>query len=173
MKKSIALFIIIICLITTGCGTSKFGGAITGTQPLNDPKITYGEFPFEITYMINNETITVKDVYVCEYVGAFWDWNRGHFREWKGYVKNTNESSLLITEDADRKIYCFVGSAEFYMDDEEYPEQKPLSPRVFDVEKNDNINAEIMFFSSEEIMQYYGIKIISWNFSEPIINSFE
>ena len=133
------------------------------------PRETYGEFPFELTYRINDEIITVKDIYVCEYAGIAWSEANGKYREWSGYIKGTGESAILITEDADRKIFCFVGDAEFYMNDEIFPEKRPLTPRLYNVKKKSGIGP----LSQKEISEFYDVEIMSWKFSEPIENSFE
>ena len=134
------------------------------------PQTTYGEFPFELVYEINGEIITVKDVIVCEFDGFYMSEAGGKQRKWKSYFKETGqELGVFLTEDEDRIVYCYVGSAAFYMDDEKYPEERPLTPRVYD--KNKTINTEIL--SQEELLEIYNIKIISWNFSEPIENTFQ
>ncbi len=132
------------------------------------PQIEYGEFPFELTYKIDGETVTIKDVYICEYdgIGANEGW--GKYREWKGYIKGTNEELIFITEDSYRQIFCFVGDAEYYMNDEKYPEKRPLTPRLISVSKN----PVGPFLLGEEIGEYYNIELVSWEFSEPIEQSF-
>ena len=134
------------------------------------PQETYGEFPFELTYKINGEIITVKDIYVCEYAGVGWSEAGGKYRKWSGYIKGCGESAIFITEDSDRKIFCFVGDAEFYMNDEQYPEERPLTPRLYDVKKNVNVMNSL---NQDEIVAIYNIEIVSWKFSKPIENSFE
>ena len=138
-----------------------------------EPKFKYGEFPFELVYEIDGEIITVNDVYVCEYDGISADTGRGKYRKWEGYIKGTGKDAVFICGDNERKVYCFVGDAEFYMNDERYEEPRPLTPRVYAV-NNDSANYDIAFFNStEELMEYYKIRIISWKLSEPIENSFE
>ncbi len=134
------------------------------------PEETYGEFPFELTYKINGEIITIKDIYVCEYAGVGWSEAGGKYRKWNGYVKGSGETSIFITEDSDRKIFCFVGDAEFYMNDEQYPEKRPLTPHLYSVKKNADIMNSL---HQDEIAALYNIEIVSWKFSEPIENLFK
>ena len=133
------------------------------------PQETYGEFPFELTYKINEEIITIEDVYVCEYDGVGWDEGNGKHRKWSGWIKGCGETAIFITEDSDRKIFCFVGDAEFYMNDEQYPEGRPLTPRLYDVKKNVSIMDSL---DQDEIVTLYNIEIVSWSFSDPIENTF-
>lgn len=135
------------------------------------PNITYGEFPFELVYEIDGEVVTVKDTYICEYDGIGANEGTGKYRVWKGYIKGTGEETILLCEDEDREVHCFVGDAEYYMNDEKYPEKRPFAPRVFDTAKPNKFPKPELF-SSEEIMDYYGIKIISYKFTDPIENSF-
>ena len=135
------------------------------------PEITYGEFPFELVYEVDGEIITVNDVYICKYDGIGANEGTGKYRMWEGYIESSEEEAVILVEDHDRKIYCFVGDAEYYMNDERYPEQTPLTPRVYDVDKIQD--ATIDFHTTNEILEYYNIKIVSWKFSEPIKNSFK
>ena len=57
------------------------------------------------------------------------------------------------------------------MDDEEYPEQTPLSPRVYDIRKR-KYSMDYEIYTSDELLECYNINIISWKFSDPIENSF-
>ena len=135
------------------------------------PEVTYGEFPFELVYEVDGEVVAVNDVYICKYDGIGVNMGFGKHRVWKGYIKSSKEQAVLLTEDNDRKIYCFVGSAEYYMDDEKYPEQTPLSPRVYDIRKK-KYSMDYEIYTSDELLERYNINIISWNFSDPIENSF-
>lgn len=55
------------------------------------------------------------------------------------------------------------------MDDEKYPEKRPLTPRLYDITKNYNTYS----LTPDEIAEVYSIEIVSWNFSDPIENSFQ
>lgn len=143
------------------------GGMWFSAPNPSEPREVYGEFPFELTYRIGDDLVAVRDVYVCEYDGIGFNEGIGKYRKWKGYIQGTGETAVLVTEDAERKIYCFVGSAEFYMGDEMYPEQRPLAPRLYDVHNS------MTFYSQEELLSRYDIELISWTFSDPITNSFE
>ena len=133
------------------------------------PEITYGEFPFRLEYEINGERVVVEDTVVCEYGGVGWDEGQGKHRTWEGYLASSGEENVLVVTDGTRKIYCYVGSAEYYMGDEKYPEKRPLIPRLYMDDPNLLIS-EIAI--QDEIIAGYNIELISWEFTDPITNSF-
>ena len=136
------------------------------------PEHTYGEFPFSLTYKVNGETTTIKNTYVCVFEGVGWDTGRGFYRKWNGYVKETGLENVLIVEDSKMKVFCQVGDPQFYMgDDKDLSwENKSLSPpHIYLIKKSNNY----AYISVEEIKQTYGIESMSWEFSEPIKNSFK
>ena len=143
-------------------------GAWFSPRPL-EPTITRGEFPFRIDYKIGEEKFTVKDTFIAEFDGFGWNAGHGRYRLWRGWIKGSKESNLLLISDDIRKVYVFVGNAEFYMNDERWPIERPFTPHIFMV-KIEGVESSIMF--EEELMKEYSIKIIEYSFSEPIINSF-
>lgn len=132
------------------------------------PKTKYGEFPFSLTYKIDEEITTVKNIYVCEFDGLGWDTGRGFYRKWNGYVKDTGLENVLIFEDSERKIFCQVGDPYYYMSEYDNHlswENESLSPpHLYIVNKENNF----YYMSVDEIKQTYGIEIISWEFSNPV-----
>ena len=166
----VAIVILVVGSITSIPWLALFTGIQLSPSPPK-PEITYGEFPFELVYEVDGNLIIVNDVYVCKYDGIGSNTGTLKYRKWKGYIKSSKQQGVLLTEDDDREIYCFVGSAEYYMDDEEYPEQTPLSPRVYDIRKK-KYSMDYEIYTSDELLERYNINIISWNFSDPIENSF-
>ena len=125
------------------------------------PLITQGEFPFKLVYEINGEQKVVEDTVICKYDGIGMNEGQGKYRKWKSYIAGSGEPDVLLVVDGKRKVYCYVGSAEYYMDDKEYPEPRPLTPRVYTVGS----------YAPEELLAKYKIKLISWGFSDPIVNT--
>lgn len=125
------------------------------------PQVTYGEFSWELTYTVNDKTINIKDVYVCEYSGYDESIN---LRRWNGHIKSSKEVGFLIFNDKDTKVFCKLGDPSYYMGDSQ---QKP-HPII--IEDKDKISRVI---TENELLKNYGIKIISWNVMSPIENSFE
>lgn len=141
------------------------------SSPPPKPEITYGEFPFEITYQIKDEIVTIKDIYVCEYDGIGMNEGTGKYRKWKGYIKSTGEKGVLVVDDTPRQIFCSVGNSKYYMDDRESYDTDDYVPYIYYVQSDgENTKTGI---ASEGILSYYDIKIIDWKLSEPIENSFK
>ena len=185
MKKTI---LIIICVILAITILATIAFAVMSASPLivvelymlflpnpPRPEVKYAEFPFELVYEVEGEIISVKDFYVCKFTG--FEANAGSMqkhRKWDGYVKSTGEDYIIIIQDGDLIIKCFVGDAGYYMGDPEYADwytdEYPNEPDIH----IDRINALDIFTEEDEleIMDKYKIKIISWKFSDPIENSF-
>ena len=79
--------VIVIFSLNIFAWSSIFIGNLLSSNPPK-PEITYAEFPFEIVYELEGETVTVNDVYVCEYDGIGMNEGVGKYREWKGYIKS-------------------------------------------------------------------------------------
>ncbi len=148
-----------------------FGGIWLSPDPPK-PEITNGEFPFEITYAINEEVYSVDGVYVCEYAGIGADEGVGKYVDWDGYIKGTEDEALFIMEKDGKKIYCSVGWPEYYMDDPEDDAAVAPEPFFYSVYPN-NMGGTTSHYINDEEMQTYGISIIGYEFSEPIENEFK
>ena len=147
------------------------GGMMREDPP--QPNVTYGEFPFEITYILRGETITVRDVCVCEYDGVGWNEGQGKHRTWNSYIKSTGEDRLVLLTDGNKQIYCTVGSGGYYMGDQPSHASKTFTPelRWIEIERDGTVSYPNTL--SDEAQDYYGIYLVSWTFSDPIVNSFE
>ena len=166
MKRtvSILLFVGILAGILTGCGLQ-----------VPRPEIKTGEFDFSVTYEWNGETKTVSGVYVCEYNGTDWALDGGYHRDWKGYVKHDKmETQIEIgtTEDGGVILLSFGFYPEYFMDDpatggREVPEPWLTVSHSF----ADGDGVEILN-DAEIIEETYGVKIISYQYSDPIENTF-
>ena len=144
------------------------GSVFTPSPPA--PQITYGEFPFRLEYEISGERFTIEDTYICEYDGVGWNEGQGKFRKWKGYLANSREEGVLLKTDGTRKIYCYIGDAEYYMGDEKYPEQRPLTPRIYTVGTD---YADTAVYTQEQLLEKYNIRLLNWDFTDPTVNSFD
>lgn len=171
-------FFVKICLIGVGVAmltgltwACLFLGLHFSKEPLK-PEHIYGEFPYKLVYELNGEKHTVEGKYICRYDGISTNEGRGKYRTWTGYVEETNEDSVFIYENEEVAIYCYIGDAGYYMGDHKYSghaEGKLLQPHLFGKPKNKgNIG-----LSEVEIFERYGIRILEYSLSEPIINSFK
>lgn len=175
VKGKIILIIIIVIVIIIMIPILPWlllAGAMVLSPNPKKPEVKSGEFPVELTYRLGDETYTVNDIYVCEYDGIGMNEGVGKYRKWKGYIKSTGEEGILLTKDETRNIYvyCYVGNAEYYMNDEKTPTDKDIVPNVCEVVKERFVTYHGM--SKEELLSRYNIEIVSWKLSEPIKNSF-
>jgi len=182
MKRSfsiIIVFIMIFCL--SGCEK--------GYEPA--PKITEGEFPFVLEYEMDGQRYIVEDTVVCTFSG--YDLSDpfpliDYSRIWHQSLKSGEEEKRLILEldentesvfvkgriNAESKVNLFYGSGGYYLGD---PEDSDRNPRIHYVEKYKTsekvTHHEVTALTNEQLEEYFGIKIIRFEFSSPIENIFE
>ncbi len=137
-----------------------------------EPAIKYAEFPFEVVYEIDDEIVTVNDIYVCEYDGIGMNEGVGKYRKWKGYIKSSGKEELILLEDGDLKLACSVGYPEYYMGDPSKLNPEEYTPYMYYIKSNSfgGISSGVM--DIEPILEQYRLKLISWKLSKPIQNSF-
>jgi hypothetical protein len=164
----IILTLILVFFITIFPTLFLFVGLYASPNP-PVPEITYGEFDIYLEYEVDGERFVVNDRMICEYDGVGMDTGRLKFRKWKRHLADSGGEYIEILTDGMRKVYCYVGRAEYYMNDETHPEIRPLTPRLIFVNTD---KTDTTWFSQEELLDHYKIRIIDWEFQEPIVNSF-
>lgn len=138
----------------------------------SEPEITSGEFPFRLEYEMNGERKIVQDTLICEYDGIGWNEGQGKYRKWKQRLASGNEKITLLKVDETKEIYYPPGSTDYYMDDlKEYEKFSHIFPNAAFIEKSDRITHSGII-RSNELVEKYNIKLISWEPSLPIKNSF-
>ena len=130
------------------------------------PEITYGEFQLELTYTINDKTIKVSDIYVCEYVGYNESMNSPN---WSGVMKSTKEDGFVLYDKDRTKIYCMLGYPEYYMGE---IQEKP-TPVIWIEKKGVVFGAASGIISEKQLLEKYSIEIKEWKTAPPIENSFK
>ena len=130
------------------------------------PKVTEGEFPFSITYELDGKTVTIKDVY------KVWYEQDGEYkgRIYAGEIGNRGENNtiyMLKTNDAGRVELWTHFYPEYLMGDSEYDyfEDEAFEPRIFYYDENETE------FHDEETLLKQGVKLVSFEYPEPIENS--
>jgi len=135
------------------------------------PEITHGEFPFRLEYMMGGEKFVVEDVFIAEFDGFGWNAGEWRYRRWRGWIKGSGERMVLLLDDEEKRIYITVGGARYYMGDERHQGMGPLIPQIT-VVKNNAVGGTTISGPSDELLAQYGIELISWELSPPIVNSF-
>ena len=182
MKKSVMIPLIIVVaviqffgyifLIASFLSFLSSSYASKAQKELPEPAITYAEFPCKVVYEIDGEQKVLKDTYICEYAGTDFDFASGAHRVWKGYVaSNGNDNIVLISGELEAVVFD-IGSPWYLMDDPlaTTPSRDEFTPKLLLIDYAPGVGVRRTM--TEEKMQEYKIKLISWELSEPIENSF-
>lgn len=149
------------------------------------PEITYGEFPFQLEYEIEGERKIIEDIIICEFDGFEQRGEAGRYRKWKTTFKSGKERIVLlntrdlnITDEWGKKILEFnfyFGNAEYYMGDSLANNHK--SAQDFNWVEYLYQTADGIIGGSalkaEEAYEKYKIRLIRWEASSPIQNTFK
>ena len=163
MRKKIFLTMILIISILFFC---------TGCAKLPVPEVTKGSFDFSVTYEVDGTEKTYAGVYVCEYEGIYVTFV-GKGRRWSGYVENLDHCILTVKEKGNVVIHIdFDLNPKYFMADPDYYDEKP-TPIVYGEEINHETGETFIFSDAEEIYTNYGVRIVSYNYSDPIENNYK
>lgn len=179
------LFLILIAFVMFFC----FSGCEKGYDAA--PQITDGEFPFVLEYEINSERYIIEDTVVCKFDGydlsnsfPFMDYSR----TWYQSLKSGEEQKRLILQledntesvlvkgriNTESKVNLFYGDGGYYLGDPEDAERGPCINYVEEYKTSEKVtHNEVTLLTNEQLEKYFGIKIIRFEFSEPIDNRFE
>ena len=134
------------------------------------PTITEGEFPFSITYELNGETVTINDVYKARYVAK-----DGHAdtkaRVYVGEIGDMGEGNTVYTlkTDANARIELWTYfHPEYLMGDPAYDyfDDAAFEPVIY------YFDSEEIEYHDEETLTAQCIKLIGFEYPEPIENTF-
>lgn len=178
------LFSIVIVFIMIFC----LSGCEKGYEPA--PKITEGEFPFVLEYEMDGRRYIIEDTVVCTFDG--YDLSdpfpfTNYSRTWEQSLKSGEEQKRLILElkdntesvlvkgrvNTESKINLFYGSGGYYLGDPEDAERAPCINYVEEYKTSEKVtHNEVTALTNEQLEEYFGIKIIRFEFSSPIENKF-
>ena len=157
---------------------------------VQQPKTTYGEFPFSLVYEIDGERVEIKDTLVIEYEGCEKEFDRIEYK-WNAYYKNSipderyaeYSKSIHICKGeiagliGPVRVNFFIGHCEDYMGlPEPYPnvyeKMNPgdiyISYYVKDERLHNNLGNAERLITEEELYEYFNIRIIEKTVSDPI-----
>ena len=175
MKKTFIIAILLGIL-----GFTLLTGCFYPNPPV--PEITYGEFPFKLTYEVDGEIKIIEDTVICEFDGFKSEGENGKHRKWKARLKSGDEQVTMLKIDETFKLYCSYDLPEYYMDDlrfmsrVEYEQmrERDLNSYFIILGKYDNgKEAESNFISADEAWDRYNFRILDRKYTPPIQNSFE
>ena len=171
---------LIIAIVITTCVAFSAVGMLAwnglGPTPPR-PQIKYGEFPFRLEYEINGQVVVVEDTIIAKFKGVGYSISSGQkYLKWETYLaSNKKESAVLLTTDEQTKVYCNVGYAKYYLGSKEYPakdENVPFEYRFYTV-KLQPPGTSTSGINSDQLWDKYNIRIISFEPSPPIQNTFK
>lgn len=174
-----------------------FGLAILPNPP--KPEISYGEFPFQLTYELDGEIRTIKDVAICEFDGYGQRSEAGQSRKWKIHLKSEMGESISDNERGKEtdfiwitllnlrnngiyddfghevlELYFFGGNGHYYMDDGLAGHDRKAQDFTWVDYMYKTVDGTIghSAFKAEEAYEKFNIRLISWEPSLPIKNNF-
>ena len=187
IKWMIIVGIVILLVILIGIFyLSVISGAIFsfGTNPPK-PEITYGEFPFRLTYELNGEIKIIEDTVICEFDGFYSLGSAGKYRKWnlhlsngKDYVSLLDLSNLDVIDDFNHKVmelYFSPGNAEYYMGDNLGGRSRQAQDFTWIYYNYQNTDGTIggSGYRADVAWEKHKIRLISWEPSLPIQNTFK
>lgn len=191
--------IVKIILVVLFTGISFFVFWILSGFLFNPPKpeITYGEFPFKLTYELNGETKKIIDTAVCEFEGYGERSTAGQSRKWSIHLLSGNDNAVsnqnktgfvwitLLdvrqTDDTDSlgnkilELYFFGGNGHYYMNDtlgHQDRKAQELDYVNYFYQKSDGTTGHSSL-TAEDAWERYKIRLIKWEISPPIQNYFK
>lgn len=182
MKKIIILLLAVLTILGfSGC-EKKYEAA---------PQMTEGEFPFVFEYELNGQRYLIEDTVVCKFDG--YDLSNpfpfiSYSRMWLTSLKSgeaekciiiefdENTESALVSDrvNIESRVHLFLGAGGYYLGD---PEDADRGPKIRYTEKYRTGAKESTVtgtdLSYEQLEELFGIKVIRFEFSSPIDNTFE
>ena len=139
------------------------------------PTVTYGEFPLELEYTVNGETVVLQDTLICEFDGVKWISAQGNNRVWRGRYAGGNERLQVPTGDG-CVVYWDIGPAALYMGDGDAEiggagdtkgaAREPYAKLCIVTSDGETAPTE------QELLTRYNIRLVRFNIAEPIENEF-
>lgn len=136
------------------------------------PEIEEGRFEFSVTYEVNGEVKTYSGVYVC-YLDGVLVTLVGSGLEWRSYVENEEEEDIPVQVNDDGTVYINLGFyPEYFMGDPNAEMYDAPSPNLYMIYHTDDPD-ELEITGEEDVIAEYGVRLISYEYAEPIENSFK
>lgn len=144
---------------------------ILGCYSLQKPAVQQQEFPFTITYSYQGKTETISDVYVAEYTRVA-KYIGDEPLAWYGYVKDKDrlESDFYRIGESDGQAFSINLNIDpgYVMGDPRYADAKNQPTGICQSFDGTN-DIEI---SDPAQLEQMGLIILSWEYPDPIENSF-
>ena len=165
--KKIRLFVVLLLIFV-------FLSSLSGCSKVPVPSVKEGRFNFSVTYEIGGEEQTISGVYVCKLVDTYVSLV-GNGRVWSGYIENgSSEPEVAIQTNNDGVIYIGLGFfPEYFMSDPNYENSLAPEPTLYIVYHQSDDPSSVRIDSELDFMAQYGIRLISYEYDNPITNNYE
>ena len=168
MKRilSVSIVVLLLAVLLAGCGLR-----------VPRPAVKEGEFAFSITYELDGEIKTLSGVYVCEYDGTSWALDGGYSRDWKSSMKgveagNQYEVEVGTTDDGGSVLLSYGFYPEYFMGDTETVDMGAPEPQLTVTHAMEGVDGMSMLYDQEELARLYNVRIVAYEYAEPIENTF-
>jgi len=179
LLKALGIIGLLILLLALLLGIAVAGEKIDNffTPGPPRPEITYGEFPFRVEYEKNGERIVVEDTIICKFNGfsSISCSIRTKHREWKASFASGRAipfgagTGAYLEVDGANQLFLSLGGAGYYMGD---GWGGAINCTANKYTKNFG-GYSLKKIDPDELFNIYGIKVISYEFSPPIVNTFK
>ena len=166
MKRIFSALILAVMLLSTlaSCGLD-----------VPRPEIKEGRFNISFTYEYNGEVKKLSGVYVCKYDGLDFTLEGTYYVAWEesfeGEIKD-DVTSLGYTADGGEIFISLLMNPEYFMGEPEYAEFTPTARlELFYYEGEGGTVSES--YDDPETLASYGAKLISFEYDEPIKNTYK
>ena len=134
------------------------------------PEITYGEFPFSLEVEINGERILIEDTVIAEFDGFRFTPGEKR-RQWTSRLASGKDEIVLLELEGGARIIYPVGSPRDYMGDRPEGWGSPDFKSATRIAPFHGAT-QASFIEADELYSQYGIRIIEFRPSPPIVNTF-
>ena len=142
------------------------------TNIAKKPNITEHDFPFSITYELKGETKTFDGIYSVSFQGID-GYVKATVRQYDGTFTSDHEdadTTMIISDGTEGTIYLHTHfHPDYLMGDPEYDTYFSDMPFAPSLSYNHHETGDS---EDPEVLLAHGAKIISWEYPEPIENSF-
>ena len=155
--------------------------SLNGFQKPPEPTVKEGRFDFSVTYEVGGEEKTISSVYVCKYVESK-QWLDGWSITWESYIEDNevqmlppenNNNLIIVQTNDDGAIYLDLKLNAGYFMAEPGEEHRKSEPYMY-IQYNEAAAAEKGTYGTEdlEVLASYGARIVSYEYDDPIENSY-
>ena len=139
------------------------------------PTITEYSFPFSITYEFNGKTETINDEFICTYTGPGESIDPAD-RFYDGYLAKSNaidyRGDYLIQSYDDGELVIYTNFFAGYMMGDPYYVDHYTEYYKFEPYVAFYVYDDYREYEEEEYLALYDVKIVEWEYPQPIENTF-